>query len=422
MASELTTLPSIYDLLYVKTVIEGKARYRGYRRDYLARNLSEMEEAFVICKVCSGIMREASFFGGETTCLLCSATPDTLNALKVIQNLVAKLEIKCPVLSECEWKGNISEAEKHLKDCDSFLIKCTPCAQIFPRREKGNHDNKLCPMRRVKCKHRCLQFGYARDFEKHEFFCVNFPVLCQNGCGMQFDRSLTSQHRSVCVLEEVACPFAEYGCETKVIHRRDLLAHQRERHIEHTDMCLSRINLLERKIMAMKQMDEIEWRIHRKDIARDKWIESPTFYIHNYKLRLYAIRENSFFSRSSRELKFSIRRIEGEFDKQLGKACITHYRVITVNNQDTTKPHYEEGTMNYQLNIGQMSQDFYEMNNSNYRKYSAGDNSLTLHFYFDINTPHSILMSSVVPRNSIETARQDDRDPFIDFATVLFKK
>ena len=429
MASELLTLPrgdSVSDLLYVKTYVKTffrrETRYRGYRRDYLSRNLSEMEETFLFCKVCSGIMREASLVGGETTCLLCSATPRKLNAVNVIQNSVAKLEIKCPVIRECEWKGNISEAEKHLKDCDNFLIKCTPCAQIFLRRDKGNHDNELCPMRRVRCKYRCLKFGYARDLEKHENFCVNFPVLCQNGCGMKFERDFASKHRSVCELEEVTCPFAEYGCEARAMQRRHLLAHKKERYIEHTDMCLSRINLLERKIMTMKQMDGVEWKILCKDIDGVKLVESPTFYINDSKLRLYVTRENSFSSQSSIELKFSIRRIKGVFDEQLGKACITHYRVITVNNQDTTKPHYEEGAMNYQLNIGQMRQEFYEMDSANYRKYSAGDNSLTLHFYFDINTPHSILKSSVVPRSSIETARQDDRDPFIDFATVLFKK
>ena len=358
-------------------------------------------------------MREASLVGGETTCLLCSATPDKLNAVNVIQNSVAKLEIKCPVIRECEWKGNISEAEKHLEDCDDFLIKCTPCAQIFPRRDKGNHHNKLCPMRRIRCKYSCDKSGYARDYEKHERFCLRFPVLCPNGCGMEFLRDFTSKHRSVCELEEVTCPFAEYGCEATAMLRRDLLAHKKERYIEHSDMSLCGMkqiemknNFLEHKIMTMKQMDGAERKIHCKD----------------YKLRLYVTRETTFsrmfrafkysqFENSSGSVKFSIERIEGEFDKQLGKACITHYRVIAVNNQDTTKPHYEEGTMNYQLNNGE-KREFYGMDNSVYETYSAGDNTLILQFYFDINA-HPILKSSEVMRSfSIKIEPEEDRDPF----------
>ena len=416
MASELPTLPredSVSDLLYVKTVIGGKAMYRGYRRDYLSRNLSEMEETFLICKVCSGIMREASLVGGETTCLLCSATPDKLNAVNVVQNLVTKLEIKCPVIRECEWKGNISEAEKHLKDCDNFLIKCTPCAQIFPRREKGNHDNKLCPMRLIRCKYSCVRSGYARDFAKHEDFCSKFPILCQNGCGKEFERSLTSQHRSVCELEEVTCPFAEYGCEARAMLRRHLLAHKKERYIEHSDMSLFRIHLLERKIMTMKQFDGVEWKIPL-NIASYPLIESPTFFINGYKLRLFVNCSISVLS-VFRDIKFSIERIEGGFDKQLGKACITHYRVIAVNKQRTARPHCEEGRMNYLLDIGEKC-EFYRMNDSVFGRHSGEDNYLTLRFYFDMDP---ILKSSEVTRSSIKIEPKEDKDPFSVSSNLL---
>ena len=55
-----------YDLLYVK---KGNV-YCGYRREYLAQNLSKMEEGFVACKKCSGIMREASLSNGKITCMV----------------------------------------------------------------------------------------------------------------------------------------------------------------------------------------------------------------------------------------------------------------------------------------------------------------------------------------------------------------
>ena len=48
------------DLLYVKRYIEGKAKYCGYRRDYLVQNLTEFEKEISICKACEGIMKKAS--------------------------------------------------------------------------------------------------------------------------------------------------------------------------------------------------------------------------------------------------------------------------------------------------------------------------------------------------------------------------
>ena len=56
MASIQTILPdSRDDLLYVKKFQKGKLIFCGYKREYLARNLSQMEEGFVTCSVCSGI-------------------------------------------------------------------------------------------------------------------------------------------------------------------------------------------------------------------------------------------------------------------------------------------------------------------------------------------------------------------------------
>ena len=55
------------DLLYVKK----EDVYCGYRKEYMAQNLSMMEEGFVACNKCSGIMREASLSNGEITCLMC---------------------------------------------------------------------------------------------------------------------------------------------------------------------------------------------------------------------------------------------------------------------------------------------------------------------------------------------------------------
>ena len=162
MACILLQLDQSDDLLYVKKGNE----YCGYRREYLAQNLSRMEEGFVACKKCSGIMREASLSKGETICLVCSDTPRQPNPVKAVQDSIRVLEIKCPLLRDCDWKGELSEAETHLKDCLFFLIQCKKCEQIFPRGEKEKHESDSCPKRIINCEY-CEMSGKAEYKEEH---------------------------------------------------------------------------------------------------------------------------------------------------------------------------------------------------------------------------------------------------------------
>ena len=381
MASKLKPDQS-EDLLYVKKMNV----FCGYRRDYLAQNLSKMEEAFVICKKCSGVMREASICNGEITCLACSETPDKLSSVKAVRDLIEILEIKCPLLRDCHWKGELSEAETHVKHCPHFLVECKKCNQIFLRREKDDHEKKICPLRIITCSF-CSKFGEAGDEEKHLKFCNKFPITCSNECGAKFQRNQLSQHKSECELEVVTCPYKEYGCESML--RRDLLAHKKEFYIEHQDMSLVEFNLLRRenkelkwKVKTMKELDGVEWDI--KDINNlilDTEIEGPDFYINNYKLRICAIRS----SRYGRYLNFYLKRIEGDFDKNLGDAYITHYKRIIVNELDYSQSDYQEGKMAYQLIIQSKS---IEISHYNFTilKLLKSNQSLLVRFYFDVNT------------------------------------
>ena len=400
MASKLPNIPNIpnipddtCDLLYVKRVIKGKEKHCGYRRDYLFKNLTEMEEGFVVCKICSGIMRQASLCEGETTCLFCSEIPDKLNPVNIVQSSVAQFAIKCPILSNCQWKGKLSEAEMHLQVCDTFRIECFKCKQIFRRKEKNSHNSEFCPMREIVCKYECFKSGYAKDLEKHETFCKNFPILCQNGCGIVFAREDYSMHKSVCALEEITCPYAEYGCDSNPMLRRDLLAHKKNNIVEHTDMSLSTIKELKKekssiewKIMTMKQLDGVEWEIvNMGKFSIGRMVEGPTFYVNNYKLRIYVTNKINLYCISN-SLHFTVKRLEGKFDKQLGIASITQYRVIIVDKRDNTKFHYEDGPMNYQLTIGENSEILYTLPEQINNKYLTTDKSMLVRFYFDINS------------------------------------
>ena len=335
MASKLPTNIDNNDLLFVKKLIKGKLVYCGYKRDYLARNLSLMEQNFILCKICKGIMRQATVNKGETTCLMCSENPSKLTAVNMVQDTVVSLEIKCPLLKYCEWDGKLSEAEEHLMTCGFFQIECSNCKQSFFRKDDTWHNTILCPLRSVQCEYKCGKSGPANELEKHYQVCANFPVICSNGCGIKIQRRNVSAHGHECDLGEIACPFSEFGCKAKPMQRRNLKAHKKEFVVEHQDYCLEgmreRISKLEKeniemswKLKTMKQLDGVEWVIEKPyDIENGQRIQGPAFYVNNFKLRLFLRIE--YDPDLGYELHFSIKRIEGEFDRQLGIAFITHY-------------------------------------------------------------------------------------------------
>ena len=415
MASKLPTLDNSNDLLYIKKVVQGEEKCCGYKREYLARNLSTMEQGFIVCNVCTGLMREPTLDKGVTTCLMCSENSDKINEVNVVQDSVMALEIKCPLLRDCKWSGKLSEAERHLNTCVAFLIECADCEQIFPRRELLSHKSELCPMRETICKYGCKKSGHFEDLGKHEQFCTKIPILCQNGCGMEFPRKDLAEHKNVCELEAITCPYTEYGCNAKPILRRDLLSHKKENIVEHTDMSLNTIkqlkkekSLIELKIMSMKQLDGVEWEFQYNDMSLNNLIEGPTFYVNNYKLKLLIPRRTSLFRYFSGGIRFSIKRIPGEFDKQLGIVFITHYRVIIVDRQDYSNSHYEEGRMNYKLKIGESSEEFYR--NDTCVRYLTADDCISVRLYFDINTQPPF---RTVPKdNATGPKTSDEDDPF----------
>ncbi|KAI6658033.1 TNF receptor-associated factor 4 [Oopsacas minuta] len=271
MASEDNPPDDSNDVLYIKKVKENSLMYQffrkkdtycGYKRDYLAQNLSEMEEGFIVCKKCTGIMREASICRGDTTCLVCSETPRQLNPVKAVQSAIENLQIKCPLLRDCYWKGKLSEAEKHLVECKVFLIQCNNCKQIILRGESEEHCRDLCPMRIISCRY-CNKKEKAIDQEKHFDVCSKYPISCPNKCSDQFPRGVLSEHRAKCELEEISCPFSEYGCKAKSMLRRDLLAHKKEFYIEHTDMSLIEIKQLRGENNSLKKKQtEIQWEVN----------------------------------------------------------------------------------------------------------------------------------------------------------------
>ena len=356
MAFKHLTLPdNMNDIYYVR----GKGSYCGYKREYLAQNLTELEREMSLCKVCEGIMRKPSFVRGKISCLSCSEIPNQLNAVRLVENCVNKLEIKCPLLRDCEWKGKLSEAEIHLGECEHILIECRDCNQAVTRGGIVAHKWDICPMREVTCEF-CDKVEKAKDYYMEHFkYCEYYPIKCPNECGKTLLRNELSDHYATdCPLAVIDCPYAKYGCKASKMKRRDLLAHKKEYIIEHVDMVEAEnrnlrvgMNKLKSEIHTMKRLDELRWEIHNVDkLTNGQTVISPGFYVNKYKLECIC-------NVSTWGFGFAIHRMEGEHDHSLGIAFITECRVL-IEKKDGTQSYYN-GNMNYELKMGTVSEIFH---------------------------------------------------------------
>ena len=388
------------DLLYVKRSVRGKGSYCGYKREYLAQNLTELEREMSLCTVCEGIMRKPSFVKEETTCLACSETPNQLNAVKLVENCVNKLEIKCPLLRDCEWKGKLSEAKTHLGECQHFRIECIDCNQVVKRGDMLLHKQNICLMRKATCEY-CDKVGKAKDYAEHLESCKKYPIKCPNECGKTVLRMELSYHNTTeCPLAEVDCPYAKYGCKANKMKRKYLLAHKKEYIIEHMDMVETENRILRAEMNTMKRLDGLRWEIH--NIGEPTYIHpltSPGFYVNKYKLKCICRKG------LNQSLNFTIHRMEGEHDHSLGTAFITEYRVIIPKKNGTQS--YYNGNMNYELKIGTVSEVFYLLYFSNLHIYTQ-DYALTILFYFDVDSGPSISQNF----SREETSQPINYDPF----------
>ena len=414
------------ELLYVKLTKKDVTKYCGYRKDYLSQNLTEMEQELIVCKECTGIMREASLYNGNTTCLVCSEMPSRPNTVKMVQNSVAKLNIKCPLLRDCNWNGNLSEADQHLNTCVHFLIECVKCQQILPRGETDTHKANLCAMRGIECD-LCSKYGIARELDNHLTFCLEYLISCPNNCGERFPRKDSSKHESECQLQLIECPFAKYECRAKSMLRIDLLAHKKDNFVEHIDLSLDRIDKLENEnirlkweLKTVKHLDGVEWEIKNVNkLETEQTIEGPTFYVNKYKLKVYATPHQLFLMM---KIDVFLKRIEGEFDRNLTEASVTNYRIIIVDKQDHKKSRYLDGSMNYQLKIGSESTCFMKIDHFLYQKHSTSqDNTLLVRFYFDINTQPPLTSMETLQQYSLShKIRHEPVDPFKECFKSLY--
>ncbi|KAI6658076.1 TNF receptor-associated factor 5-like [Oopsacas minuta] len=389
---EIPTIETIYlgipndynEILYIKSSspIFGLKRYCGYKEDYLINNLTELEQNYVICPVCKGIMRDAVVSVLHSSTISCK-TCSKLGGCKPIQKVrdsISKLKIRCPLLTECDWKGELSKAEIHLEECKHVSIRCSlHCGETLKRFDKSIHEEELCPLRNVSCEY-CARTGLAEDLEDHLEECPECKIDCPNGCAKEVIRKDVDEHNEECKKFKLYCPFEMLedtyleSCEES-IQREYLPLHNEQQYIVHINMLRkqlvsleNRLDELELKVKCKKDLDGCEWDM-------DKQSKGPEFYVHGYKLQITDERQ------PDGDISFKIKRIKGDNDERLSRASITECRIMKICRDIPNKSDVDIYPMKYDLVIGTESEpfgyyeDIYDLDMPIFRFYFDTDNT-----------------------------------------------
>jgi hypothetical protein len=134
---------------------------------------------------------------------------------------------------KCDWEGPLKDAEEHYLSCRFSYMQCTHegCTYILQQKDFSEHSFR-CLFRPLKCIY-CHQKGIRqRDLERHLEVCPDRWVPCPRGCSdakgkVKVMKRLLEEHKAVCALEIVACPFSDMGCNLRLT-RKEMLVHSND--------------------------------------------------------------------------------------------------------------------------------------------------------------------------------------------------
>ena len=170
-------------------------KYGGYWQDILKENLTERENALLICEICEGIMREAMISSsGKQFCSSCEVqeqnstnkvlwkprNPPKQPPNVAVRKMVNSLKCSCPLLERgCKWLGTISDCEDHLDMCGYVRDQCSlGCGTVVIRNKLNVHAKQSCQEREVCCEH-CKQKLKFRVLSTHLKGCYKMELSCQ---------------------------------------------------------------------------------------------------------------------------------------------------------------------------------------------------------------------------------------------------
>ena len=357
-----------------------ESTYLGFKNVFLLRNLTEMEQQLIVCQECEGIIREASTYEGETTCHLCSKNGAHSKSVNKIRTLVASLGVRCPLLRDCGWTGQLSEAEAHLIVCGSALVLChLGCEHVVKRREIEEHTDNECRLRKVECEF-CEKIFPFEELTEHLVVCPEHPIKCE--CGVELARSKQEVHvETECPLAEVECPYAKYSCSSGKMLRKDMLDHKKMFFIEHQDMLQTRFeqekDRLKECLMRTKELDGFQWRIScLSSLPAGDEIEGPQFQVGNGEFNCVLI--------PGEVLTIKIRKSDrSNQSKEKIEICLTESRLIFEKSPKMNEDYFKSNKSKQKICLGKTSDTLFSIPQAVYSKYVQPDDSLCLRMYFD---------------------------------------
>ena len=307
------------ELMYVPiNSDEENPKYGGLKKDLLVRDLSDLEEKYVVCSSCKGVLRDTIFTDKGYKCSTCVNKGEDKNTVGVDQAAIDSIEVFCPMRHKgCERKETVSTLEEHLAHCEFFPVACKlNCDKLLLANEMEEHVTNECENRKLDCAY-CSVSMKVGEMDNHLLVCGEHPVLCPNDCGQnEMKRKELEEHiNRVCELAVQKCAYSQYGCEVSLA-RNELQQHEDVYQREHLALMNAHIKRLESTIMrnangtVVLQINELESKLKCEEGTR---IVSDSFYACLYKCQ--AIIELN--DRSRKVIGLYVRVVKGEWDDQL---------------------------------------------------------------------------------------------------------
>ena len=173
------------------------------------------------------------------------------------------------IVKLCELEAHLSQ--KIVNDgCGFVQVICiNKCGASIMHKDMKKHLQQSCPKRIVSCPH-CRALG-AHDYVtvKHAEKCEEAPLNCPRGCkeGIGIKRKELDEHKEVCKLEPIKCPFFDAGCKEPLI-RKDLNLHLEQSTNQHLLKIMTAHSSLRQTIdTAASQIAALQRVVKDKEVA-----------------------------------------------------------------------------------------------------------------------------------------------------------
>ena len=175
------------------------------------------------CSSCSRILREPriaeccgktscltcieSFVQDKEACPFCKFKPLTVSVNRQVRNRINDSKVFCPgKVNGCQAAEKFEAIAKHIDQCGYVQVACP---------------------------HSCGTNFIRSQLESHLQTCKRVPLTCK--CGKIVERSSLDDHKRICPLSKIKCPFSIVGCAAEVLNK-DLKVHYETSLADHLNM------------------------------------------------------------------------------------------------------------------------------------------------------------------------------------------